>query len=73
MISAADQQLGEAYLAELAAMALILFIGLFWLCSLIADYLVARRAEQQLRNEQLAQRGFKAWKRLGKPPAEDLQ
>lgn len=68
----AEAQLRDAYLAELVAMWLILFFGLFWLASLIADYWRAKRNLDQVRGEQLMRRGFKEAKRLGLLP-DDLQ
>lgn len=47
----AEAQLRDAYLAEFVAMWLILFFGLFWLASLIADYWRAKRNLDQVRGE----------------------
>lgn len=62
----------ERYLCELVSMGLVLFIGLFWLAGLIADYWVARRNEQQLLGEMEMRRGLPAAKRMGLIP-EDTQ
>jgi hypothetical protein len=61
-------QLREAYLSELLAMLLVLFIGIAWLTALVCDYVVARRAERQLLGEVEMHRGFRGFKRLGLRP-----
>lgn len=57
---AAEDRLREAYLCEAAAMVLILFIGLFWLSTLIAGWWVAKRNEEQLKGEMQMRSGIRS-------------